>query len=46
MDKHEIERMRRALELRVENHPYMDCDSKTRIILRLLDLCEEEIGDD
>ena len=46
MDKHEIERMRRALELRVANHPYMDCDSKTRIILRLLDLCEEEIGDD
>ena len=46
MNSYEIERMRRALELRVANHPYMDCDSKTRIILRLLDLIEDEIGDD
>jgi len=44
MDKNEIESMRRELELRVANHPYMSCDHKTRIILRLLDLCEEEMN--
>ena len=41
MDKYELERTRRKLELRVANHPYMDCDHKTRLVLRMLDLIEE-----
>ena len=41
MDKYEQERKRRDLELRVANYPYMDCDHKTRLVLRMLDLIEE-----
>ena len=41
MDKFELERKRRELELRVANERYLDCDHKTRLVLRMLDLIEE-----
>ena len=41
MDKFELERKRRELEMHVANQPYMDCDHKTRLVLRMLDLIEE-----
>ena len=41
MDKFELERKRRELELRIANERYLDCDHKTRLVLRMLDLIEE-----
>ena len=41
MNKYELERNRGELEFRVANHPYRDCDHKTRLVLRILDLIKE-----
>ena len=44
MDREELERRRREMELLLANEPQMSHDEKTRILLKLLDFVEEELG--
>ena len=48
MDRDELERKRREMELLLANESQMSHDEKTRILLKLLDFVEEELvtGDD
>jgi len=42
MERNELEKLRRQLELQLANEP-MGVDEKTRILLKLLDFVETEI---
>ena len=44
MDRDELERKRREMELLLANESQMSHDEKTRILLKLLDFVEEELG--
>lgn len=48
MDRDELEKKRREMELLLANESQMTHDEKTRILLKLLDFVEEELvtGDD
>ncbi len=43
MERNELERLRRHLELQLAGEPQMSLDEKTRILLKLLDFVEQEL---
>ena len=44
MERDELERRRREMELLLANETQMSHDEKTRILFKLLDFVEEELG--
>ena len=47
MERNDLEKMRKALEMSLANHPFMRDESKHHIlIMKLLNLCESELEDE